>query len=214
MGSGPKCAPRACPGSPFRCSPYHTNSALFPVIEHVKRLLRWQPEDPAETRLKSLEAMLSSSSQPLAELVPLFASLLSLALPEGRWPPLALSPQQQKQQTQDALIAWTLEEAERQPLLELWEDLHWADPSTLELIGLLIEQAPTAPLLMVLTFRPEFVPPWPARSHMTPITLNRLERQHSEALVTRARRRQAVAGRGGRAHRRPRPTASRSMSRS
>ncbi len=169
----------------FRCSPYHTNSALFPVIEHVKRLLRWQPEDPAETRLKSLEAMLSSSSQPLAEVVPLFASLLSLALPEGRWPPLALSPQQQKQQTQDALIAWTLEEAERQPLLTLWEDLHWADPSTLELIGLLIEQAPTAPLLMVLTSRPEFVPPWPARSHMTPITLNRLERQHSEALVTR-----------------------------
>ena len=169
----------------FRCSPYHTNSALFPVIEHVKRLLRWQPEDPAETRLKSLEAMLSSSSQPLAELVPLFASLLSLALPEGRWPPLALSPQQQKQQTQDALIGWTLEEAERRPLLTLWEDLHWADPSTLELIGLLIEQAPTAPLLMVLTSRPEFVPPWPARSHMTPITLNRLERQHSEAMVTR-----------------------------
>ena len=70
-------------------------------------------------------------------------------------------------------------------MLEVWEDLHWADPSTLELLGLLIEQAPTAPLLMVLTFRPEFVPPWPARSHMTPITLNRLERQHTEALVIR-----------------------------
>ena len=94
-----------------------------------------------------------------------------LALPDGRHPAQALSPQQQKQQTQDALIAWTLEEAERQPLLTLWEDLHWADPSTLELIGLLIEQAPTAPLLMVLTSRPEFVPPWPARSHMTPITI-------------------------------------------
>ena len=129
--------------------------------------------------------MLGGYSQPLAEVAPLFASLLSLTLPEGRYPPQALNPQQQKQQTQDALIAWTLEEAERQPLLTLWEDLHWADPSTLELIGLLIEQAPTAPLLMVLTFRPEFVPPWPARSHMTPITLNRLERQHSEALVAR-----------------------------
>ncbi len=169
----------------FRCSPYHANSALYPVIEHLKRLLRWQPEDSAGTRLATLETMLGGYSQPLVEVVPLFASLLSLSLPEARYPPLLLSPQQQKQQTQDALIAWTLEEAERQPLLTLWEDLHWADPSTLELIGLLIEQAPTAPLLMVLTSRPEFVPPWPARSHMTPITLNRLERQHSEALVTR-----------------------------
>ncbi len=79
----------------------------------------------------------------------------------------------------------TLEAAERQPFLQLWEDLHWADPSTLELLGLLIEQAPTASLLMVLTARPEFVPPWPARSHITPITLNRLERPHAEALVAR-----------------------------
>jgi AAA ATPase domain/Adenylate and Guanylate cyclase catalytic domain len=169
----------------FRCSPYHTNSALYPVIEHLKRLLRWQSGDDAETRLKALEAMLGGYSQPLAEAVPLFATLVSLPLPEGSYPPLALSAPQQKHETQDALIAWMLEEAERQPLLTLWEDLHWADPSTLELIGLLIEQAPTAPLLMVLISRPEFVPPWPARSHMTPITLNRLERQHSEALVAR-----------------------------
>ena len=89
------------------------------MIEHLKRLLRWQPEDTAETRLEALEAMLGGYSQPLAEVVPLFASLLSLPLPEGRYPPLALSPQQQKQQTQDALIAWTLEEAERQPMLEV-----------------------------------------------------------------------------------------------
>ena len=169
----------------FRCSPYHTNSALYPVIEHLRRLLRWQPGDPAETRLKALEAILGGSSQPLAEVVPLYASLLSLPLPDGRYPPLALSPQQQKQQTEDALIAWTLEEAERQPMLQAWEDVHWADPSTLELLGRLIEQVPTASLLMVLTSRSEFVPPWPSRSHMTPITLNRLERQHSQALVAR-----------------------------
>jgi predicted ATPase/class 3 adenylate cyclase len=169
----------------FRCSPYHTNSALYPVIEHLRRLLRSQPGDGAESRLEKLEAVLGSTGQPRAEVVPLFASLLSLALPEGRYPPLALSPQQQKQQIQDALIAWTLEEAERQPMLEVWEDLHWADPSTLELLGLLIEQAPTVPLLIVLTFRPDFLPSWPSRSHMTPITLNRLERHHSEALVAR-----------------------------
>lgn len=167
----------------FRCSPYHTNSALYPVIEHVRRLLRWQPEDTAERRLEKLEAMLGGYSQPLAEVVPLFASLLSLPLPEARYTPLDLSPQQLKQQIQDALIAWTLEEAERQPTLEVWEDLHWADPSTLELLGLLLDQAPTAPILLVFTFRPDFVPPWANRSHVTPITLNRLERLQTESLV-------------------------------
>ena len=78
-----------------------------------------------------------------------------------------------------------MEVAERQPFLQLWEDQHWADPSTLELIGLLIEQVPTVSLLMVMTARPDFVSPWPARSHITPITLNRLERPHAEALVAR-----------------------------
>ena len=104
--------------------------------------------------------------------------------PEGRHPPLDPSPEQLKQQTQDALIAWTLEEAERRPMMEVWEDLHWADPSTLELLALLIEQAPTVPLLIVLTFRPEFLPGWPTRSHMTPITLTRLERPQIEMMVT------------------------------
>jgi class 3 adenylate cyclase/tetratricopeptide (TPR) repeat protein len=169
----------------FRCSPYYTNSALYPVIEHVRRLVRWQPDDTPAIRLRKLEQMVTDYQLTREEFVPLFASLLSLPLPEERYAPLALSPEQLKQQTQDALIAWSLEEAERRPTMEVWEDLHWADPSTLELLSLLVEQCPTAPLLLVLTFRPEFVPPWPARSHMTPITLNRLERPHIEALVTR-----------------------------
>ena len=169
----------------MRCSPYHTNSALFPVIEHFKRLARWQPEDAAAARLAKLETMLGHYNQPLVEAVPLMAALLSLTVPEDRYDPLGLTPQQQKQQTQDMIIGITMEVAEKRPFLELWEDLHWADPSTLELIGLLIEQAPTASLLIVMTARPEFVPPWHARSHMTPITLNRLERPHAEALVGR-----------------------------
>jgi predicted ATPase len=116
--------------------------------------------------------------------VPLFAALCSLPLPEGRYAPLGLTPQQEKQQTQDALAAWLLEEAERQPMAVVYEDLHWADPSTIENIGLLVDQVPTAPMLVVLIFRPEFVPPWPTRSHMTPITLNRLERPQVEAMIT------------------------------
>jgi predicted ATPase len=94
-----------------------------------------------------------------------------------------LTPHQQKQQTLAALVAWLAAEAERQPALVAWEDLHWADPTTLELLGLVVEQAPTSPMLHVLTYRPEFSPPWPPRSHLTPLVLNRLERPQVEALI-------------------------------
>jgi predicted ATPase len=164
----------------FRCSPYHTNSALYPVMEHVQRVCQWQRDDPPAAKLDKLERTLRTYSLPLEDVVPLFAALLSVPLPEGRYPTLRLTPQQQKQQTQDALVAWMLEEAERQPVLVVWEDLHWADPSTLENLGLLLDQAPTSAMLNLLTFRPEFVPPWPSRSHMTPLTLNRLERPQVE----------------------------------
>ena len=153
------------------------------MIEHIRRIAGWQLEDDASTRLDKLEAMLAGYSLPREEAVPLFAALLSLPVPEDRYPPIDLTPQQLKQQTEDLLVAWTLEEAERQPVLEVWEDLHWADPSTLELLHLLVEQAPTVPLLMVFTFRAEFTLPWPPRSHVTPITLNRLERPQIEAMV-------------------------------
>src|SRR5262249_21715085 len=83
---------------------------------------------------------------------------------------------------------WMVAEAERQPVLVAWEDLHWADPTTLEVLGLVIEQAPTVPMLHVLTSRPEFRPPWPQRSHMTPLVLNRLERPQVEALITQRAR--------------------------
>ena len=165
------------------CSPYHTNSALFPVIVRLERALRWQREDSGDVKLAKLEEALRDFSLPLDEAIPLFAALLSLPLPDDRYPPITVTPQQQKQQTLDAIVAWLLEEAERQPVLQVWEDLHWADPSTLELLALEIEQTPTAPILNVLTFRPNFTPPWPQRSHMTPLTLNRLERPEVEALI-------------------------------
>ncbi|SLN69294.1 adenylate/guanylate cyclase domain-containing protein [Oceanibacterium hippocampi] len=168
----------------LRCSPYHVNSAFFPVIEYFKRLAGWQPEDDTGARLGKLEVALQDFEQPTSETVPLLAALLSLPLPEDRYPPLALTPQQQKQRIQDLVIAMILEEAERRPIMQIWEDLHWADPSTLELIGVQIDQVPTASLLMLLTARPDFIPPWPARSHITPITLNRLEAQHAAALIT------------------------------
>jgi class 3 adenylate cyclase/predicted ATPase len=168
----------------FRCSSYHTSSALYPVIAHLQRLLRWERDETPEARLVKLERLLDASRQPLAEVVPLLAALLAVPLPEGSYATLTLTPQQQRQQTLDTLVAWLLAQTERQPVLAVYEDLHWADPSTLELLEALLEQAPTVPILTILTFRPVFVPPWPTRSHMTPITLNRLERPQVEALIT------------------------------
>jgi predicted ATPase len=108
--------------------------------------------------------------------------LLSLPLPEP-YPPLSLSPQKQKQKTLEALVNWILKEAERQPVQLDLEDLHWADPSTLEFLTLLLDQVPTARLLVLLTFRPEFRPPWTMRSHMTQITLRRLVPKQAEVMV-------------------------------
>jgi class 3 adenylate cyclase/predicted ATPase len=168
----------------FRCSPYHTTSALYPVITHIERLLQFEPDDSPVTRLAKLEAGLRPYDLPLAEVVPLLAGFLSVPLPADHYAALTLTPQQQKQQTFDALLAWLAAEAERQPVLVAWEDLHWADPTTLEYLGLLVEQAPMVPMLHVLTARPEFNPPWPQRSHMTPLVLNRLERPQVEALMS------------------------------
>ncbi len=167
----------------FRCSPYHTASALYPVITHLEHLWQFAPDDAPATRLIKLEEGLRSSDLPLAEVVPLFAGLLAIPLPADRYAPLTGTPQQQKQQTLDTLVAWLAAQAERQPVLAVWEDLHWADPTTLELLGLVIEQAPTMPMLHVLTSRPAFRPPWPPRSHLTSLVLNRLEPRQVEALI-------------------------------
>jgi class 3 adenylate cyclase/predicted ATPase len=167
----------------FRGSSYHTHSALYPVIEHLRRVLRLDRQDSPEAAFDKLERALQGYRFPQAEVVPLLAALLAVPLPEGRYAALTLTPQQQRQQTLDALVAWLVEEAERRPVLAVYEDVHWADPSTLELLGMLVEQAPTTPMLHVLAFRPDFVPPWPPRSHMTPLTLNRLDRSQVEALI-------------------------------
>ena len=168
----------------IRCSPFHTASAFHPIIEHLKRVFGWQPEDTAQEHLAKLEAGLAGfRTLPLAESVRLFADLMSVPAPEDRYPRLSMTAQQQRDATLDAIVAWLIEMAERTPELMAWEDLHWADPTTLETLGILIEQAPTAALLVVATYRPELTPPWPQRSHMIPITLNRLERPEVETMV-------------------------------
>ena len=166
----------------FRCSPYHQNSALYPVIDHLQRFLQWQRDETSEAKFDTLERVLRTYRLPLEDVVPLFAALLSVPLPE-RYPPLNLTPQRQRQKTQEALVAWLLEEAERQPVLAVWEDLHWADPSTLDVLSLLLDQVPTARMLTLLTCRPEFRPPWTTHAPVTQVTLNRLGRTQVEAMI-------------------------------
>ncbi len=167
----------------LRSTPYHSNSALYPVTTHLQHALGWKAGEEAESRLAKLENALADFQFKTAETVPLLAALFSLAIPEGRHPVLNLTPPQQRLSTLDTIVAWLLEEAERRPILVVWEDIHWADPSTLELLEMMIEQCPTVGMLICLTFRPEFVPSWPTRSHIVPLTLNRLERPEVEALI-------------------------------
>jgi hypothetical protein len=167
-----------------RGSPYHQNSALYPVIELLQRMLDWTRESSAEDRLRRLEELLAGFPLDRAEAVPLLASLLSIPLPAGQ-PDLGLSSQRQKQKTLEVVLAMLLDLATRRPVLLVVEDLHWVDPSTLELLGRFIDQGPAARILTLLTCRPDFVPPWACRSHLTYITLNRLSRRHVEVMVTR-----------------------------
>ena len=120
----------------IRCSPFRTASAFHPIIEHLKRVFGWQPEDTARQHLAKLEAGLGGFSTLLrSESVRLFADLMSVPAPEDRYPRLSLTAQQQRDATLDAIVAWLTEVAERAPVLMAWEDLHWGDPTTLETLG-------------------------------------------------------------------------------
>ena len=165
----------------LRCSPYHQNSALYPVIECFRQMLQIQPEEAPEFTLKKLEGLLSFSRIDLSQTLPFLASLLSL--PPTRFSLPALTPHKHKEKTSQAILAWVLRITARHPVLLVWEDLHWADPSTLALLDLLVEQTATTSMFVVLTFRPEFVPPWTGRSHITSLMLSRLGRTHVEAMV-------------------------------
>jgi predicted ATPase len=146
--------------------------------------LQFAPHETAHAKLSKLQQVLADYHFPQADTLALLAALLSLPHPDGA-PLHTLSPQKQKEKTQEALVAWLVEEAERAATFCAWEDLHWADPSTLEVLTLLLDQVSTTRLLTVLTFRLEFLPPWGNRSHLSQVMLNRLGRPQVEALVER-----------------------------
>ena len=167
----------------WRGSPYHQQSTLYPVIDHLHRLLRGHQDAAPAEQLRTLEAALTASGLALPEAVPLLAALLSLPLPAS-YAPLTLTPQRQRQKTLEILLAWLHVEAQRQPVLLIVEDLHWVDPSTLELLSLLMDQCAQMRFCLVLTARLEFHSPWTTVAHFTALTLRRLAPAEVGRLVT------------------------------
>jgi class 3 adenylate cyclase/tetratricopeptide (TPR) repeat protein len=167
----------------WRGSPYHQQSTLYPVIDHLHRLLRGHQDAAPAEQLRTLEAALTASGLALPEAVPLLAALLSLPLPAS-YAPLTLTPQRQRQKTLEILLAWLHVEAQRQPVLLIVEDLHWVDPSTLELLSLLMDQCAQMRFCLVLTARLEFHPPWTLVAHFTALALRRLAPAEVGRLVT------------------------------
>ena len=171
--------------TPCQCSPYYQNSALYPMIDLLERVvLHFDREETPQQKLSKLEGHLVQYGLPLAEAVPLHASLLSLPLPAD-YAPLHLSPEQHKQKTMQALLTTVLRIAAQRPVLFVMEDLHWVDPTTLEFLSLLVDQGPTAPILALFTFRPDFSPPWTGRSHLTQVTLPRLPHRQAAEMTGR-----------------------------
>ena len=178
--------------TPCQCSPYYQNTALYPMIDLLERVvLRFAREESLPQKLGKLEGFVVQYGLPLAEAIPLFAALLSLPL-TADYAPLTMSPEQQKQQTLQALLTILLRRAAQQPVLFVMEDLHWVDPSTLELLSLLVDQGPTARILVLFTFRPDFSPPWTRSSYLTQMTLPRLPRRQAAEMTSQVAHRKAL----------------------
>ncbi len=165
------------------CSPHHQDSALYPTITQLERAAGFRRDDTADDRLDKLEVVLAQATNDLGEVSPLLAALLSLPAGE-RYPPLNLTPQKQKEKTLQALVAQVEGLAARQPVLMLFEDAQWSDPTSLELFDLIIDRVPALRILLIVTFRPEFAPPWTGRPHVTSLGLSRLApRQRAEMIA-------------------------------
>jgi predicted ATPase/class 3 adenylate cyclase len=174
----------------FNGSPHYQDTALHPVIAELERAAGFEPDEPSREKLVKLEQLLASLQFEGGDAVALLAALLSVQAPE--LPPLNLSPARRKGRTLELLVAEVGALARRQPVLVQIEDVHWIDPTTLEYIGLLIAALRDWPVLLILAFRPEFKPAWAESAAVTRLSLARLDRQHSTAMVARLTEGQAL----------------------
>ena len=168
----------------YQCSPYYTNTALYPIIDHLERNLGFQRKDSNDQKLDKLEQRLLSELGRNRTECQLIGEMLSLSCQE-RYEKLNLSPQRQKDDTLHALTEIIAVVAKQQATVVLFEDIHWADPTTLEALNILIDRTESLPILVLLVYRPEFQPPWLSRAHVTPIALTRLSRTQSASIVLR-----------------------------
>jgi tetratricopeptide (TPR) repeat protein len=164
----------------YQCSPFHTNSAFHPFVTQLERAARFADDDTSDGRLDKLEALIGADDP---EALSLLAALLSL--PIDRYPPLAMSPQKLKERTVEVLVEQIAKLALQTPILMIFEDAHWVDPTSLEVLDHVIAAIGAHPVLLVVTFRPEFEPHWGAHSHITLHSLNRLGIRQSGLLVER-----------------------------
>jgi serine/threonine protein kinase/predicted ATPase len=160
----------------WRCSPHFQNTGLRPAIDFYERALGFRPEEPPQERFDRVLRRIEQLGLARPEDVPLWASLLSLPLPD-RFPPLTLSPARQREETFRFMLEWLHARAARRPVLFIVEDLHWADASTLEFLGQCLDEFQHDRILTLLTFRPEFKPPWSTAGHQTSLALTRLNRR-------------------------------------
>ena len=165
----------------YFCSPYHQDSALFPFIEQLGRAAGFARDDPPAARLEKLEALLGRTARS-DEDVAFIVDLMSLPASD-RYPLPNLSPQRKKERTLEALIRQLETLAREQPVVMVFEDAHWIDPTSRELLDLTVERVRTLPVLLIVTFRPEFQPPWTGQPQVTMLTFNRLDRRDRSALV-------------------------------
>ena len=169
----------------YQCSPFHIQSSLYPVIEQFERAAGFSKDDNAEDKLDKIEAVLNLAldAAEISKVAPLFAALLSL--PMDRYPPLNYSPQKQKELTLEALATQVAGLAKRQPILMVFEDVHWVDPTTQEVLELLVSRIARLPVLLLIAYRPEYVPRWSGEAHVTALSLNRLNRRLGAELADR-----------------------------
>ena len=167
----------------YFCSPQRADSAFHPIIGQMERAAGLAYDDKPQAKLDKLDAVLAQTSTSTKDAA-LFAEMLSLPN-DGRYPALELAPEQRRQRTLEALTSQLAELARQRPVLMIFEDVHWIDPTSLEVLGRTVDRIRTLPALLIVTFRPEFNAPWVGQSHVTSLTLNRLGEREAAAIIAR-----------------------------
>lgn len=165
----------------FQCSPYYASSAFYPVIGYLERSAGFARDDDAASKLNKLETLLATVFDDPEPVAALFASMMSL--PADRYPPTGLEPVKQREQSILAFVDFVTGQSRRTPLLFLFEDAHWCDATSLEMLSFLIQRVESSRILQLITHRPEFQPPWQNIGHITHYNLNRLPKRHSRSII-------------------------------